>query len=56
MDEEGQVRLVGELDRETASTHTVMVKAIDDGEPPRTAIATLMVREDGCEFSAKRLD
>lgn len=43
MDEVGQVRLVGELDREATAMHTVLVLATDDGEPPRTATATLTV-------------
>lgn len=43
VDEGGAVRLVGELDRETADSHTVLVLAVDDGAPPRTATATLAV-------------
>ncbi|XP_050686791.1 putative neural-cadherin 2 isoform X2 [Eriocheir sinensis] len=43
VDEAGQVRLVGELDREAAAMHTVLVLATDDGKPPRTATATLTV-------------
>lgn len=43
VDESGAVRLVGELDREAADTHNVLVLAVDDGTPPRTATATLAV-------------
>ncbi|XP_071516704.1 putative neural-cadherin 2 [Panulirus ornatus] len=39
----GAVRLVGGLDREAAAAHTVLVWAVDDGLPPRTATATLTV-------------
>lgn len=43
VDEGGAVRLVGGLDRETAAAHTVLVLAVDQGTPPRTATATLTV-------------
>ncbi|MPD03265.1 Neural-cadherin [Portunus trituberculatus] len=43
VDETGTVRLVGNLDRETADTHNALVWAVDDGSPPRTATATLAV-------------
>ena len=43
VDETGAVRMVGSLDREAADTHNVLVWAVDDGSPPRTATATLMV-------------
>lgn len=43
VDETGSVRLAGELDRETASAHTLLILAMDDGTPRRTATATLMV-------------
>ncbi|XP_045130155.1 putative neural-cadherin 2 isoform X1 [Portunus trituberculatus] len=43
VDEAGAVRLVGRLDREAADTHSVLVWAVDDGEPPRTATATLAI-------------
>ncbi|XP_045129226.1 putative neural-cadherin 2 isoform X2 [Portunus trituberculatus] len=42
--EEGEVRLVGNLDRETASAHMVVVMAADTGVPPRTATATLTIK------------
>ncbi|XP_071515917.1 putative neural-cadherin 2 isoform X1 [Panulirus ornatus] len=41
VDASGAVRLVGGLDREAAAAHDVLVWAVDDGEPPRTATATL---------------
>ncbi|XP_069188218.1 putative neural-cadherin 2 [Procambarus clarkii] len=37
----GAVQLARSLDRETASNHTVLVLAVDDGVPQRTATATL---------------
>ncbi|XP_069195930.1 putative neural-cadherin 2 [Procambarus clarkii] len=43
VDEAGAVRLVGGLDRETVAAHSVLVWAVDDGVPPRTATATLSV-------------
>ncbi|XP_050723127.1 putative neural-cadherin 2 isoform X2 [Eriocheir sinensis] len=43
VDESGAVRLVGGLDREAADTHSVLVWAVDDGSPPRTATATLAI-------------
>ena len=43
VDEAGAVRLVGRLDREAADNHSVLVWAVDDGEPRRTATATLAV-------------
>nr|XP_053635865.1 putative neural-cadherin 2 isoform X3 [Cherax quadricarinatus] len=43
VDGSGSVRLAGGLDRETHQTHNVRVWAVDDGVPPRTATATLMV-------------
>lgn len=43
VDEVGRVRLAGELDRETASGHTLLILAMDDGIPRRTATATLTV-------------
>ncbi|XP_050723132.1 putative neural-cadherin 2 isoform X2 [Eriocheir sinensis] len=43
VDESGAVRLVGGLDREAAETHSVLVWAVDDGTPPRTATATLAI-------------
>ncbi|XP_071534605.1 putative neural-cadherin 2 isoform X2 [Panulirus ornatus] len=39
----GGVSLAAGLDREAARTHTVLVLAVDDGLPPRTATATLTV-------------
>ncbi|XP_050738814.1 putative neural-cadherin 2 isoform X2 [Eriocheir sinensis] len=41
--EEGEVRLVGSLDREAAEAHTVLVWAADSGVPTRTATATLTI-------------
>lgn len=41
--EEGEVRVVRPLDREAARAHTVLVWALDDGDPPNTATATLHV-------------
>lgn len=43
VDSGGAVRLVGGLDREAADTHSVLVWAVDQGVPPRTATATLSV-------------
>ena len=43
VDSSGAVRLVGGLDREVANTHSVLVWAVDQGAPPRTATATLSV-------------
>ncbi|KAK3879098.1 hypothetical protein Pcinc_016307 [Petrolisthes cinctipes] len=43
VDEKGTVTLVRGLDRETAPSHTVLVLAVDDGDPPKTATATLSV-------------
>ncbi|KAK8730326.1 hypothetical protein OTU49_008218, partial [Cherax quadricarinatus] len=43
VDEVGAVRLVGDLDRETTASHSVLVWAVDDGLPPRTATAFLNV-------------
>ena len=39
----GAVRLISELDREVVDTHSVLVLAVDDGAPPRTATANLVV-------------
>ncbi|KAG7158560.1 Neural-cadherin-like 24, partial [Homarus americanus] len=44
VDETGTVWLVGGLDRETNAAHTVLMWAVDDGVPPRTATATLSVK------------
>ncbi|XP_063876233.1 putative neural-cadherin 2 [Scylla paramamosain] len=43
VDGTGAVRLVGELDREDSDLYTVFVLAVDEGEPPRTATATLTI-------------
>ncbi|KAG7160255.1 Neural-cadherin-like 14 [Homarus americanus] len=43
VDGSGAVWLVGGLDRERADAHRVLVWAVDDGVPPRTATATLNV-------------
>ncbi|XP_045129934.1 putative neural-cadherin 2 isoform X2 [Portunus trituberculatus] len=43
VDGSGAVRLVGGLDREVADTHSVLVWAVDQGAPPRTATATLSI-------------
>lgn len=43
VDETGTVRLVGGLDRETADTHSVLLWAVDDGSPRRTATGILTV-------------
>nr|XP_045618159.1 putative neural-cadherin 2 [Procambarus clarkii] len=43
VDGSGAVWVVGGLDRETAAAHSVLVWAVDDGTPPRTATATLTV-------------
>ncbi|XP_042227979.1 putative neural-cadherin 2 isoform X2 [Homarus americanus] len=43
VDGSGGVRLAGGLDREAAHNHTILVWAVDDGVPPRTATATLTV-------------
>ncbi|XP_071515440.1 putative neural-cadherin 2 isoform X1 [Panulirus ornatus] len=43
VDGSGAVRLAGGLDREAAATHNLLVRATDDGVPPRTATATLSV-------------
>ncbi|XP_069183734.1 putative neural-cadherin 2 isoform X2 [Procambarus clarkii] len=43
VDGSGAVRLAGSLDRENTRSHDVRVWAVDDGVPPRTATATLMV-------------
>ncbi|XP_069186499.1 putative neural-cadherin 2 [Procambarus clarkii] len=44
VDGSGAVWVVGGLDRETAAAHSVLVWAVDDGIPPRTATATLTVK------------
>ncbi|XP_063876229.1 putative neural-cadherin 2 [Scylla paramamosain] len=43
VDETGALHLVGGMDREATDTHRVMVWAVDDGVPPRTATATLAI-------------
>ncbi|KAG0710771.1 putative neural-cadherin 2 [Chionoecetes opilio] len=43
VNEAGVVVLAGALDRETTRAHTVLVWAVDDGTPTRTATATLTV-------------
>ncbi|XP_069195696.1 putative neural-cadherin 2 [Procambarus clarkii] len=43
VDGSGAVWVMGGLDRETAAAHSVLVWAVDDGTPPRTATATLTV-------------
>ncbi|XP_050723500.1 putative neural-cadherin 2 isoform X2 [Eriocheir sinensis] len=43
VDSGGTVRLVGGLDREASDTHSVLVLAVDQGVPPRTATATLSI-------------
>ncbi|XP_050723109.1 putative neural-cadherin 2 isoform X3 [Eriocheir sinensis] len=57
VDESGAVHLVGGLDREAADTHSVLVWAVDDGTPPRTATATLAINvadvNDNPPFLAK---
>ncbi|KAK7072336.1 Cadherin [Halocaridina rubra] len=46
-DTNGTVRLNGSLDREKNTIHTVLILATDDGAPPRTTTATLVI--DGKE-------
>ena len=46
VDSGGTVLLVGGLDREAADTHSVLVLAVDQGVPPRTATATLSVSRE----------
>ncbi|XP_045130452.1 putative neural-cadherin 2 isoform X1 [Portunus trituberculatus] len=43
VDGTGAVHLAGELDREASDLHTVLVLAVDEGELPRTATATLAI-------------
>lgn len=43
VDEKGAVHLAGKLDREGSDQHTVLVLAVDEGEPQRTATATMVV-------------
>ncbi|XP_068212164.1 putative neural-cadherin 2 isoform X4 [Palaemon carinicauda] len=57
VDRAGTVRLLSSLDRETADAHNVLVLATDDGIPPRTTTATLLVNvtdvNDNPPFLAK---
>lgn len=43
VDSTGRVRLQRGLDREASPHHTVLVLAMDRGEPPRTSTATLLL-------------
>ncbi|KAK4293600.1 hypothetical protein Pmani_033725 [Petrolisthes manimaculis] len=43
VDESGSVRVWGQLDRETTPTHTLLIWAHDEGDPPRTATATVSI-------------
>ncbi|XP_047487091.1 putative neural-cadherin 2 [Penaeus chinensis] len=43
VDSTGRVRLQRGLDREASPHHTVLVLAMDRGEPPRTSTATLLI-------------
>lgn len=51
---EGEVRVVRPLDREAARAHTVLVWALDDGDPPNTATATLHVSVYVCRGGMAR--
>lgn len=46
VDRTGAVRLVGGLDREITDAHSLLLWAVDDGTPPRTATSTLTVSTD----------
>ena len=41
--DDGTVTIQRELDRESVPTHQIKILAIDDGDPPKTATATLTV-------------
>ena len=41
--EDGTVSIQRQLDRETSPAHQIKILAIDDGDPPKTATATLTV-------------
>jgi hypothetical protein len=41
--EDGTVSIQRELDRETSPSHQIKILAVDDGDPPKTATATLTV-------------
>ena len=40
---DGTVSIQRQLDRETSPAHQIKILAIDDGDPPKTATATLTV-------------
>ena len=52
--EDGTVTIQRELDRESVPTHQVKILAIDDGDPPKTATATLTVTVDDINDNAPR--
>ena len=52
--EDGTVTIQRALDREQQPTHQVKILAIDDGDPPKTATATLTVTVDDINDNAPR--
>ena len=52
--EDGTVTIQRALDREAVPTHQVKILAIDDGDPPKTATATLTVTVDDINDNAPR--
>lgn len=52
--EDGTVTIQRALDRESVPTHQVKILAIDDGDPPKTATATLTVTVDDINDNAPR--
>jgi hypothetical protein len=52
--EDGTVSIQRALDREQQPTHQVKILAIDDGDPPKTATATLTVTVDDINDNAPR--
>jgi hypothetical protein len=52
--DDGTVTIQRELDREAVPTHQIKILAIDDGDPPKTATATLTVIVEDINDNAPR--
>ena len=52
--DDGTVTIQRELDRESVPTHQIKILAIDDGDPPKTATATLTVIVEDINDNAPR--
>ena len=54
IDETGTVSIQRRLDRETSPSHQIKILAIDDGDPAKTATATLTVIVEDINDNAPR--